>query len=55
MYYKLNDKIGAGTGEMINAIRPFITETAQGKKDVKKLRELEEIGDCKTVKKIHNS
>lgn len=55
MYYKLNDKIRAGTGELINAIRPFITETAQGKKDVKKLREREENGECKTVKQIHNS
>jgi len=55
MYYKLNDKIEPEIGELLKAIRPFIKQTAQGRKDIKKLCEIEENGECKTVKKIHGS
>jgi len=51
MYYKLNPKINAETGKLFDAIMPFIIGSAQSKKDIKKLDELEKIEDCKTIKK----
>lgn len=51
MYYKLNPKIDAKTEKLFEAIKPFIIDNPQSKKDIKKLDELEEIKNCKTIGK----
>ena len=51
MYYKLNPKMNAGPGKLFEAIKSIIIDNARSKKDIKKLGELEEIKDCKTIKK----